>query len=178
MAKAADYTKEGLSYNGALKVLKVIMGYDYLWQNVRVKGGAYGCMSAWARTGECYMVSYRDPHLKETLDIFNNAGDYIADFTASDRDMTKYIIGTISDMDTPLTPRAEGNRGLSAYLSNFGDEDLQRERDEVLSTDVNAIRALAPFGFALKNSPIICTVGGEEKIEENKELFKEMRQLV
>ncbi len=177
VAKAADYRDYGLEYTGSLKVLKVMMGYEYLWQNIRVKGGAYGCMSAFGRTGECYMVSYRDPHIKETVDVFDKAADYIAGFDATDRDMTKFVIGAISDMDTPLNPRAQGVRSMAAYLGHVPFEEVQKERDEVLSTGVKEIRALAPFAAAIRDAGNICCIGGEEKVSENADLFKVTKTL-
>ena len=177
VARSGNFRKEGLQYTGALKVLKVIMGYDYLWNNIRVKGGAYGCMSGFQRNGECFMVSYRDPHLKETLDIFKNAASYIENFEVSDRDMTKFIIGTVSNMDTPLTPSGKGQRSLNAYMSHVTFEDVQRDRDEVLSTGVKEIRALSKYLKALWGAGAFCVIGGEDKIEENRELFNKTRSL-
>ncbi len=177
VAKAADTRSAGLKYTGALKVLKVILGYDYLWTNVRVKGGAYGCMSLFSRNGDGYMASYRDPNTVNTLNVFNGAADYIRNFDASDRDMTKYVIGAVSDLDMPLTPKAKGARSRAAFLSGLTFEDIQRERDEVLSCDRSAIRALAPFAECIRDSENICILGAEERISEDKELFTEIRTL-
>ncbi len=177
VAEAGNFKDKGLLYSGALKVLKVIMGYDYLWMNVRVKGGAYGCMSSFSRFGDSYFVSYRDPNLKETLDIFNAASDYVENFDASDRDMTKYVIGAVSVMDHPLTPRAEGQRSRAAYISDISYEDIQKERDEVLSCNKERIRALKPYMDCIRNSGYVCVLGSEEKINDNKELFTETRTL-
>ena len=177
VARSGNYKKEGLKYTGSLKVLKVIMGYDYLWNNIRVQGGAYGCMSGFQRNGECFMVSYRDPHLKNTLEVFKNAAAYIENFDVSDRDMTKFIIGTVSNMDTPLTPAAKGTRSLNTYMSNVRYEDVQRDRDEVLSTGVKEIRALSKYLEALYNAGAFCVIGGEDKIEGSKELFNSTRSL-
>lgn len=177
VARCGNFKTIGLKYTGALKVLKVILGYDYLWNNIRVKGGAYGCMSGFNRNGECYMVSYRDPHLKQTLDIFERAADYIRDFDVSKRDMTKFIIGTISNMDTPLTPSAKGQRSLNAYMSNVRYEDVQKDRDEVLGASVEEIRALSEHLKALVDAGAFCVIGGEEKIESEKDMFKNTRSL-
>ena len=177
VAKTADTKEAGLTYTGALRVLKVIMAYDYLWINVRVKGGAYRCMSQFARTGEAALVSYRDPNTVNTLDIFDKAADYIRNFSASERDMTKYVIGAVSSLDTPLTPKNKGLRSRSAYYSHLTLEDLQKERDEVLTCDADAIRSLAPFAECIKNSENICILGSEEKIEEIKDIFTGIRTL-
>ena len=108
----------GVEYTGALQILKVILSYDYLWQNIRVKGGAYGCMSGFNRIGEGYLVSYRDPNLEKTNEVYEGVTEYLKNFTVSDRDMTKYIIGTISNLDQPLTPVAKGDRSLNLYMNH------------------------------------------------------------
>ncbi len=177
VAAAGDFTRAGLKYSGALKVLKVIMGYDYLWMNVRVKGGAYGCMSSFARYGDSYFVSYRDPNLKETMDIFNGAADYVRNFNAGTRDMTKYVIGAVSSLDHPLNPRAKGLRSRSAFLSGITKEDVQRERDEVINCNAEKIRSLSPYMECLKDSEFVCVLGSEEKIGDSKDLFKNIRTL-
>lgn len=178
VAKVGNFAEDGLEPTGALSVLKVIMGYDYLWNNIRVKGGAYGCMSGFAHNGIGYFVSYRDPNLKETLDIYDKAADYIENFNCSDRDMTKFIIGTIADIDAPQTPYDEGIASFAAYFTNKTIEDKQKRRDEILSCDVNAVRKLADHIRAIMKADAICVVGAEDKIEENKELFLNISDLL
>ena len=143
VARCGDFKKGGYAYTGAMKILQVILNYDYLWIQLRVKGGAYGCMSGLSRDGEGYFVSYRDPNLRRTNEVYDGIPQYLRNFTVDDRDMTKYIIGTISDMDTPLTPNGVGSRSLNAWLSGVTYEMLRRERGQVLSADQEAIRALA-----------------------------------
>ena len=94
--------EKGYSYTGTLRILKVIMGYDYLWINIRVKGGAYGCMSGFGKNGDTYFASYCGPG-NFVCEIYEKIPEYLKEFDADERDMTKYIIGTISEMDTPLT---------------------------------------------------------------------------
>ncbi len=177
VCRAGNFKNHGLNYTGALKVLKVILGYDYLWSNVRVKGGAYGCMCSFGRTGDSYFVSYRDPNLQKTVDTYEAAAKYITEFEADDKKMTKFIIGTISDMDTPLNPSAEGSRSLSAYLSHLKFEEVQKERDEVLHTTVDAIRKLSEHVKAFIEDDCICVVGNEVKITESKALFQSIESL-
>lgn len=166
-----------LKYTGALRVLKVIMGYDYLWNNVRVKGGAYGCMCNFGRTGESYFVSYRDPNLKKTMDIFEKTGEYLRTFTADERAMTKYIIGAISEADTPMTPSTKGSRSFGAYMSNLKFEQIQKERDELLSCTQEDIRALADYMDAVMKEEAICVVGNAQAIADNKEMFYAIENL-
>ncbi len=177
VCRAGNFTKEGLEYTGALRVLKVIMGYDYLWNQVRVKGGAYGCMCSFSKSGESYFVSYRDPNLKKTIDVYEAAADYVAAFDQDDRSMTQYIIGAISELDTPLNAPAKALRSLSAYMTNQTEEDLQQVRDELLATDQKTIRGLASYIRAFMQQDYLCVVGNEEKVKEEAGLFGEVRDL-
>lgn len=178
VAMAGNFKKAGFEYTGALRILKVIMGYEYLWGNIRVQGGAYGCMSGFGRTGDSYFVSYRDPNLGRTLDVYKGVTDYVKHFDVSERDMCKYIIGTINEIDTPMNPMAKGMRSLSAYLGNITEKELQRERDEVLSANPGTIRALEPLVEAVIKDGNICVIGNEEKIKAEGAVFAEMKPLI
>ena len=177
MARCGTFAGSGFSYTGALRILKVILSYDYLWINLRVKGGAYGCMSGFGRSGEGYLTSYRDPNLRETNEIYEGIVEYLKNFDVDDRDMTKYVIGTISDMDVPYPPSTKGSRGLSAYLSGVDDAMMQQERDEILNATKEDIRALAPIVKAVLSTGSLCVIGNEEKIEANKAMFHEIETL-
>jgi len=179
VARAGSFMRNGHNYpyTGALRVLKVIMGYDYLWMNIRVKGGAYGCMCSFGRNGESYFVSYRDPNLTKTMDTYEKIGDYLREFTADERTMTKYIIGAISDWDTPLTPAAKGSRSLGAYLSHMEVSQIQKERDELLSCTQEDIRALADYMDAVMEEHALCVVGNGETIKDNKDMFGTIENL-
>ncbi len=177
VSRAGDFKKAGFSYTGALKILKVILSYDYLWNNIRVKGGAYGCGSGFARNGNVYFSSYRDPNLKNTNEVYEKIPEYIRNFSADERDMTKYIIGTISGMDTPLNPNAKGERSTLAYLSHITFEDIQTERAQVISAKEEDIRKLADLVEAVLAQENICVIGNEEKIKEEQELFLSTKDL-
>ena len=171
VCRAGNFEKKGLPYNGALHVLRVMMGYDYLWTQVRVKGGAYGCMCDFMKSGDSYFVSYRDPNLKNTIDVFEKAADYIAHFEADERTITQYIIGAISEMDTPMTPAMKGSYSLTGYMTHYSYEMAQKDRDELLSTDAETIRGLAEYIRAFMDEDCLCVVGNEENIKENSGLF-------
>jgi hypothetical protein len=177
-AMGGDYTNAGLPYDGALKVLQMIFSYDYLWLNVRVQGGAYGCMCNFSRTGESYFTSYRDPNLSRTYDVYRNAVDYVKNFDADEQDMLKYIIGTIAKIDTPMTPSAEGVFDFVCYLTGIDDAMLQKDRNDILSCDVESIRKLAPYIQAIVDEKCVAALGDEEVIEKEAELFNEVRTLV
>ena len=172
VARTGNFIDNGAAYTGALQILKVILSYDYLWQNIRVKGGAYGCMSNFNRIGEGYFVSYRDPNLKRTIEVYEGIVDYLKNFTVSERDMTKYIIGTISNIDQPMTPATKGERSMNLYMNKVSADMIREERSQILDATQDDIRALYRVVEAVLKADQLCVVGSEDKIEENKELFK------
>lgn len=177
VARAGNFIDEGEEYNGALQILKVILSYEYLWQNVRVKGGAYGCMSNFSRIGEGYFVSYRDPNLEKTNEIYEGVVGYLQNFTVSDRDMTKYIIGTISNIDQPMTPATKGDRSMNLYMNHVSREMIEEERAQILDATQEDIRALAPVVKAVLRPNQLCVIGGEEKVKSQGALFDEIKNL-
>ena len=178
VCRGGNFIQKGFNYTGSLKVLRVIMSYDYLWLNVRVKNGAYGCMSSFGKSGDSFFVSYRDPNLAKTLDVYDGIPDYLKNFDINDRAMTQYIIGAISELDTPLTPSAKALKSLSAYMTNLSEADYQKERDEVLSTNVDRIRSLSDYIDAILKDGYICVVGNEEMIKNEKERFDNLLNMI
>ena len=178
VAKTGDFICEGYEYTGALRLLRIILSYDYLWINVRVKGGAYGCMNTFLRSGESYFVSYRDPNLSDTLDVYDRIPEYIKSFSPDERDMTKYIIGTFSALDTPMNPEAQGSRSLSAYLEGITYEQIQKERNEILNAQPEDIRRLADLVEAVLKKDSICVIGNENMIKESAGLFENVEKLI
>lgn len=177
VCRGGNFRSKGLPYSGSLKVLRVIMSYDYLWINVRVKNGAYGCMNSFGRSGDSMFVSYRDPNLAKTVETYEGITDYLKEYDADEREMTQYIIGAISELDTPLQPSTKALRSFSAYMTNITEEDLQRERDEVLSTTSEDIRGLDRYIEAILEDGYICVVGNEETIKSEKERFDNLENM-
>ena len=177
VARTGNFIDGGAAYSGALHILKVILSYDYLWQNIRVKGGAYGCMCNFNRIGEGYLISYRDPNLEKTIDVYEKVTEYLRNFEADDRDMNKYIIGTISNIDRPMNPSAKGTRSMNLYMNHVTEEMIRKEREEILNARQEEIRALADVVAAMFAADQLCVIGSEEKIEEQKALFGEVRTL-
>lgn len=177
VCRAGNFIKKGLPYTGALKVLKVMMGYDYLWNNVRVKGGAYGCMCNFYKNGDAYFVSYRDPNLGRTIDVYKNAAGYIKNVQLDERTVTQFIIGAVSELDTPMTPATRGLYSLGGYLTGLSMERVQKERDELLATTQDELQGLFKYVQAFMEEDYLCVVGNGEKIKENKELFMNVDQL-
>lgn len=171
VARCGNFIDQGVNYTGALQILKVILSYDYLWQNIRVKGGAYGCMSNFNRIGDGYFVSYRDPHLERTMEVYEGVVDYLKNFEVSDRDMTKYIIGTMSNIDQPMSPATKGDRSMNLYMNKVSEEMIREERNQILDATQEDIRALYKVAEAILQADQLCVVGSEEVIEANREMF-------
>lgn len=177
VCRAGNFIDKGLPYTGALKVLKVMMGYDYLWNQVRVKGGAYGCMCGFYRNGDGYFVSYRDPNLKKTVDVYEQAAEYIENVKLDERTVTQFIIGAVSELDTPMTPATKGIYSLGGYLTGLSMEKVQKERDELLATTIDELRGLGRYIRAFMENECLCVVGNGEKIKESEDMFMHVEQL-
>ena len=156
----------------------MILSYEYLWMNIRVKGGAYGCMSSFLRTGDSYFVSYRDPNLAKTNAVYEKIPEYVASFDPDERDMTKYIIGTISGKDVPRTPQMKGSVSKTAYFCGVTEEMLQKERDQILNASAEDIHALAEIIEAVLAADQICVVGSESKVAEASDVLMEVKPLI
>lgn len=178
VAQAGNFEGKGFEFNGAMQIIRQILSYEYLWQNIRVLGGAYGCSGAMRRTGCAVFSSYRDPHLKRTLDVYAGIPEFLENFEASEKEMTKYIIGTFSGLDIPFTPSLFGNLSMRAYLNGITQEMRQKMRDEILAAGAEDIRALAPAVKAALDDGCICVVGSEAEIEKHRDLFTTIETLV
>ena len=174
--KAGNFLEVG-DYTGALQVFGMALRYDYLWTQIRVLGGAYGCLCEFTKYGDVLLGSYRDPNLERTVKVFDEILDYIDKFNPDEREIMKYIIGAIGTLDTPLNAKAKGDRGFAAYIQGLTDEDYQKERNEVLNVTVEEIKALKPLIEKALNDKTLCVIGNENKIESNKELFKTITNL-
>ena len=177
VAKASNFLRHGYTYAGSMQVLRTICSLDYLWKKIRVSGGAYGAMAGFYRNGNAYFVSYRDPNLKETLEVYDQLAGYLESFHVSDREMTKYIIGTMSRMDTPLTPSMKGEKADAQYLAGITLEDERKERREVIHTSTEEIRSYGEMVREMMQDQIFCVVGNETKIKESEQLFDTILQV-
>ena len=170
VVKAGSFVNAGFNYNGKMKVVENILNSDYLWQELRVKGGAYGGAMSFTNN-EVLFYSYRDPNLKETLNTFDGAVNFLKNFNANDKEMTNYIIGTIGGMDNLTGPNYKGLIGDNMYFSGTTQEDIQKIRDDVLATTAEDIRNYADLLQAVIKQNLHCVVGSETKVNENRDLF-------
>ncbi|AIF51186.1 insulinase family protein [Pelosinus sp. UFO1] len=178
VVKGANFRKLGYSYHGSLKVLETILRYDYLWTRVRVQGGAYGGFARFERNGNMVLGSYRDPNLKETLAVYNETATYLKSFSADQREMTKYVIGTMSQLDTPLTSSQRGERATNHYIRKISQDMIQKERDEILSTKQEDICKLAALMDDAMKENHLCVLGNEQKIKENSNTFQHITNIL
>lgn len=177
VARSGNFKKLGYEYDGALSVLRVLMNYDYLWNNIRVLGGAYGCSAVFGNNGACGFATYRDPNLSKSDETFLNVPEYIRNYQGDERDITKAVIGAISEKDTPLTPLGKGLRGLSVYYGKITDEYRQRCRDEILDIDIDKIHSLAPMIEAVLKDSSVCALANESKSKEETKYFDNIESL-
>ena len=167
-----NFKKLGYEWNGKMYVMNQIISRDWLTNQVRVIGGAYGGFSNFSSTGSAYFGSYRDPNLEKTLENFDGTPGYLENFEADDKTMTRYIIGTIARMDRPRTPSQKGDSAVRRYLENTTKEGLQKDRKAVLSTSAEDIREMKKMIEDILAQEAFCVYGNEEKIESQKKLFK------
>ena len=177
VAKGGNFKSHGFAYTGALRVMETILRYEYLWKKIRVLGGAYGAFTQFLRDGTAILCSYRDPNLSETIKAYEELPVYLENITLSDREMTKYVIGTMAADEIQLTPSMKGERAMVHYLSGNTRESRMKIRDEIINCQVEDIRKLAPLVDSVMKDPYICVMGSEDKIQKDKDLFDTVRSL-
>lgn len=177
VAKGGNFKSHGFAYTGALRVMETILRYEYLWKKIRVLGGAYGAFTQFLRDGTAILCSYRDPNLSETIKAYEELPAYLENLTLSDREMTKYVIGTMAADEIQLTPSMKGERAIVHYLSGNTRESRMKIRDEIINCQVEDIRKLAPLVDSVMKDPYICVMGSEDRIQKDKDLFDTVRSL-
>lgn len=171
VAKGGNFRAHGYDYTGSYLVLDTILQYNYLWTKIRVQGGAYGAFTRFYNNGDMVFCSYRDPNLRSSIEAYDALADYLEHFDVSDREMTKYVIGTLSRIDVPLTPSLRGAKAMGRYFAGASEEDDQRRRDQLLATTAADIRKLAPAVRAVMADNNVCVMGSEAQIRKDKDLF-------
>jgi presequence protease len=169
VGKGVNLYELGYDLHGSIFVIVPYMRNTWLWDKVRVQGGAYGGLSVFDRqSGVLTFLSYRDPNLLETLDVYDQAGNFLSQLKLSDRELTKGIIGAIGDLDAYQLPDAQGFSSMVRYLSRITDEERQVLRDQVLSTTQSDFRALGEALAQLKETGVIAIIGSEAALETAK----------
>ena len=164
---------------GKFDVASQIVSNEYLYNNIRLKGGAYGCGFNTVINGNIsFFYSYRDPHVAETLEIYRKTPDFLRNYDADEREMLKNIIGFIGLLDTPLSPYSKGMRSLRMLMAGTTEEMLLQFRKGVISTTVENIRSMADIVEKILEKSDFCAVGSGKCIEENKDLFNSTESLM
>jgi Zn-dependent M16 (insulinase) family peptidase len=160
-----------------MRVLNQILSTDYLQTRIRVIGGAYGGFSSINPSGFMSFNSYRDPNLKETLNNYDSIPSFLRTFDADEKEMTRFIIGTIAGIDTPLTPSSKGDQAVNYYFTRRTAEEVQHDRDMVITTTAGDIRGFEKLTQAVLNQKAYCVYGNANKIEQEKDLFKTLLKI-
>ena len=171
VAQGGNFIDHGFKHVGPMSVLETILRYEYLWIRIRVQGGAYGAFANFYDDGNMIFCSYRDPNLLETLNVYKELPQYLRDFTLTDREMRKYIIGTMSSLDLPMTPALRGPRAMGMYFSGAKLEDKVEFRKQVIACKPEDIVALADVVEPVLNDNHICAMGNEQKIKDAGNVF-------
>ena len=155
-----------------MQVVRNTVNIDHLYQQIRVRGGAYGCGCGFsAETSRVFFWSFRDPNLTNTLDVYKATGEFTRNVKFDEMELTKSIIGTFSDYERPISPAGKASRSFAAYLAGKIYEDLVRERGEMLDITEEDFRAVAPAFDAIVSENCICVVGNEKAILDNRDMF-------
>jgi len=171
VAQGGNFIDHGYKHVGPMSVLETILRYEYLWIRIRVQGGAYGAFANFYDDGNMIFCSYRDPNLVETLNVYKELPQYLREFTLTDREMRKYIIGTMSSLDLPMTPALRGPRAMGMYFSGAKLEDKVNFRKQVIACKPEDIVALADVVEPVLKDNHICTMGNEQKIKDAGKVF-------
>ena len=153
-----------LSDLGAAEVAAQFLTYDYLWNTIRVKGGAYGTGLRVGRWGNLAVTSFRDPSAAQSLNAFCQAGAALRAFCQGEEDVDRYIVSTIGEIDPLLTPRAAGEMAARLYLAGVTAEDLEQEWAQVLRTDKEKLSAFADLLDQALPASQICVIGGQNAL--------------
>lgn len=157
-------------YDGRAYVLKTLFNYEYLWTNTRVLGGAYGCMSQIDKIGNYTFASYRDPNLINTINIFKGVKDFLLNKKTSDDELLKYIIGSISAFDNPLSVIARHKLTIASYFNHIDNNDLNKLRHDILNMKTSDFNDLSKI-FDNVETQSECALITENKLDEAKEYY-------
>lgn len=178
VAKGFNIYDLGYQMNGSMDVLSKILTTEYLTNEVREKGGAYGSSFYVNQDGNAIFYSYRDPNLKETLNIFDKAGDFLRNFKADDKQMTNYILALVNSQGSASDPFTIASSADMSYLSGVTMEDSVKLRNEIMNTKAKDIVAYAGLMDAIAKQNVYCVIGNAAKLNENKGLFSDVVDLL
>ena len=177
VSKGYNLNALGEEYNGALAVLGNILSISYLHYNIRAKGGAYGAGIRFSRTGDILTYSYRDPHLANTVKVYDEIPEFVENLDISESELKDFIIGSMNSFDPLLSPVLKGEVNLSRYISNITEESIEKIKKEAIDTSLEKLKSYSSILKNAMDKNYICAIGGEEKIKKDASLFKEVINL-
>ena len=177
VAKGADLRALGVGYSGVLEVLSNLLTNDYLYNNIRAKGGAYGQGIRFSRNGSVSCYSYRDPNLENTIAIYDQMADWLENLEMSDADLTDVIIGVMNRFNPVMTARAQGNWSLTSHVNGARREDIVKAQEEALATSVDDLRAYAPALRQAMAENHLCVLGASSRVKQASALFDHLIKL-
>ena len=176
---SGNFKKFGnLPYTGSLLVLKNILNSDYLWNTVRLQGGAYGCVSSILPTGDTSIFSYRDPGIRKTIEAYKNIPNYIKNLDLTKEEVERYIISAIGELDTCMTPQLIAARTITNYRGDITNEFKAKEREELLNTSLEDLKSLAKYFEVVLSTEFYSTFASNDLLSKEGEMFKNIEPAV
>jgi hypothetical protein len=172
-----DFKKLGYEWSGKMRVLNQVLSREWLQNQIRIIGGAYGGFSVISPTGRFLFLSYRDPNLIDTLNSYKQTPDYLKAFDANEDEMTRFIIGTIARIDRPLTVSEKGKHAIRNYFENVAANDLQEERDNILNTTREDIQRMVHLVSEVLHENFYCVYGNKELLQSEAHLFNRLIEI-
>jgi Zn-dependent M16 (insulinase) family peptidase len=166
VAKGADVYALGHRLHGSWLVVQNWLSTTYLWERVRVQGGAYGGSCRFDPLSGIFMFSsYRDPNLAATVEIYDRAAEFVQTQPPDRAEVDRSIIGVIGSLDRYLLPDAKGYTAFRHHLGGLSEDARQRLRDEVLSTDLGDFQRFASLLKDVAGRGCVVAVGSSQAIE-------------
>lgn len=176
VAQAAN-TLDVLPYSGPANVLTTMLRFDYLWNNIRVKGGAYGAIMQMTRSGGLAFVSYRDPNIMKTIETYQGLPAYIAEMSVDEAELFKAIIGTMSNLDQPLSAYHRGLKSFTMLQTSYCEADIIRLKEEILATTLEDLKSMHAAFDTLLTNPATVVIGNKAQIDAVKDQFDVIKEL-
>lgn len=167
----------GYNYSGAMQVISKIVSFEYLWNKVRVQGGAYGAGMIVGVSKNIAFYSYRDPKVKDTVNTYKQTGKFLKELEISKEEMNSFIISTIAGRDKPLTPKQKSAVSDELYFKNISKDKIKKERQEILNTTMDDIKSFAEILENIVDKYFICCVGNKEKLNNSGGYLKQIKPL-
>lgn len=177
-ALCGDFTKANLTFNGSIDVASIIINTEYLWKQVRVLGGAYGCYLFIAVNGCVTFSSYRDPKIEETYDVYKNVIEFLNNLDLSEDELFKFVIGAVGEFDYPSTPSISGVKSMARYFNGTTEELLLKFKTELINTTLQDVKNIAKYLECVIDQNYICTIGNKDKVETSSKMFNKVDNLL